>query len=168
MGERSGAEVSCSGRGTGQDSQGKLDRNCGEEWKPTSDLRGENLLAVAPPPLIGAPVCQNTGTLLANSFTSFHKKQFSFVIPLFSPRILAHAYDYCLRIPRIAYAHSYSRACIPSVIDIRSHSLLRFSSFSRLIIVTHRCYLSRTIPRSRVILHRHVHAFARFYVRASS
>src|SRR5690606_20310126 len=115
-----------------------------------------------PPPLIGAPVCQNTGTLLANSFTSFHKKQFSFVIPLFSPRIPTHAYDYCLRIPRIAYVALYSRACIPSVIDIRSHSLLRFSSFSRLIIVTHRCYLSRTIPRSRVIVN------ARSHVRASS
>src|SRR5690606_41326362 len=66
----------------------------------------------SPPPLIGTPVCQNTGTFLANSFTPFHKKQFSFVIPLFLSRIPTHAYDYCLRIPRVAYVALYSRACI--------------------------------------------------------
>ena len=149
-----------------------------EGWKSTSDLRGENLPAVAPPPLIGTPVYQNTGTFVVNLFAPFHKKQFSFVILLFLSRILVVAYRYCfriprvayvsrLRIPRIAYLALYSRACIPSVIDIRSHSRLS-SSFVAVISRVRSHVRASSCPHVPTFARSHVRTFARHRVLASA
>lgn len=144
----------------------ELDRIRGRNWTGIAgwiswDLRGENLPAGTPPPLIGAPVCQNTGSFVVNSLTIFHKKQFSFVIPLFSPRIPRPAYDYLSVFPALhmsirILAHVF-RLLLTSILILTStsHRSLVSSSSSidaiarvRSILARHR---ERTFARHSVI-----------------